>query len=473
MGFYELALARRENRDRLVRIFLVGAGIGGRSVLARLLRFNWVDIVGVSDVNPTAPGMVLARDARIPIFEDAVSALGNLAVDIVFELTGDKSIYAKLVTASNGSFDVVSGDLSYFLWSVLHELDGQEVDLRGKLGEHRVLAEINVMLAHSKTPTEVFDAIVMGGMRITEMPAGSIAIYNKDEKHLILGAAKGFSKQFTRQKTFPVRPGGLTEYILLHSDPILISDLSEHPSFNNPYLMEEGIRSLIAIPLLSDREPVGVLYLDDFRPRTFPSGIDEAIGLLATQAVIAIQTQQALDRIKDLSRHDPLTGLYNRRHLNDVFVAEVHRALRMRHPFSVMLVDIDHFKEINDRFGHSVGDQALQALAHLFGHTLRPYDTAVRYGGEEFLILLPETRDEEAVLVGERLRREVESAKLLPEESPMTCSFGVSALRKDNQGHFQTPEDLIDQADKALYMAKASGRNRVCLFGATPSPVGA
>lgn len=464
MGFQRTKKMGGSSKDGFTRIFLIGAGRGGKAVLNRLLRFNWVQIVGVSDLNPEAEGVVLAREAGLPVFiGDPLQFLQGLEVDLAFDLTGDHLMHSRLLGLPSRSFDVVTGAVSYLLWSVIQELEEQEIQLRAHLGEHRVLLEINQMLSRSETSEQIFEAIVIGGIRMTGMPAGSLSIFDKEKQQLFLVAAKGFSSDFFKHPIYPIRPGGLTEHILSRNEPVLIPNIAEFPSFNNPILLKEGVRSLIAVPLLSEKGPVGILYNDDFKPRTFTSSTLDVLQRLATLAVIAIQKQQALEEIRSLSIRDPLTGLYNRRYLSEILTAEMDRAFRMHRPLSIILIDIDHFKEVNDRYGHVVGDQVLHGLSKLFGLIIRPYDTIARYGGEEFLLLMSETDTVEAVAAAERLRVATASEKLLPEEAALTCSFGVCTLTGE-EGQLPTPEELIQRADKALYEAKRAGRNRVHVF---------
>lgn len=447
----------------MIKVFIIGAGNGGKAVLRRLLRFNWVQISGVADLNPNAPGVLIAREANIPVYhEDPLQTLTRLDIDLVFELTGDQKMQDQLLNLPSRSYDVVSGQASFLLWKVIEELEEQEIRLRSHLAEHRVLSEINLMLSNSQTPDQIFEAIVMGGIRMTGMPAGSLSIFNPEKKELYLAAAKGFSSDFYKDPIYPVRPKGLTEYILSRHEPISIPDIADHPSFNNPILVKEGVRSLIAVPLISEKGPVGILYVDAFKPQTFTPSMVESLQLLATQAVIAIQKQQAFDQIKGLAIRDPLTGLYNRRYLNEILMVETERAFRLNRPLSILLIDIDYFKKINDRFGHLVGDQVLHGLAQLFSTTIRPYDTLARFGGEEFLLLMPETDEKEARNIAERLRTVTASAKLLPDETPMTCSFGMTILNGEKT--LPIPEELVQRADKALYDAKKGGRNRVITY---------
>jgi diguanylate cyclase (GGDEF)-like protein len=450
----------------MVKVLLIGAGKGGQAVLSRLLQFDWVSVVGVHDVDPNAPGLILARQAKLPIFvNEPLERLPTGDVDLVFDLTGNPSVQARLTTLPSRSFDLVTGQVSQLLWNVIQTLEEREIQVREYLREHQVLADINLMLSQSQTPEQIFDAIVTGGTRITEMPSGSLSIVNHEKNELFLVAAKGFSSGFYRDHAvYPVRSGGLTEHILRQTEPVVVPNIADYPAFQNPVLIKEGIRSLIALPLISDRGPVGILYVDDFRPRTFSPSILGMLKPLATQAVLAIQKQQAFEQIRTLSIRDPLTNLYNRRYLNEIVVGELDRAVRLRQPLSVIVIDIDHFKLINDRWGHVVGDQVLRGMAQVLSRYVRAYDTVTRFGGEEFVILMAQTGEDEALALAERIRLETAHERLLPEEYVVTCSFGVNTLVPDAP-LAPTPEEFIHRADQALYDAKHAGRNCVRVFG--------
>jgi diguanylate cyclase (GGDEF)-like protein len=171
--------------------------------------------------------------------------------------------------------------------------------------------------------------------------------------------------------------------------------------------------------------------------------------------------EEALARIEALARTDSLTGLPNRRHVMERLEEEVVRARRYRSPLSVLLLDFDHFKRVNDRFGHQAGDRVLERGAGLLARELRQTDCLGRYGGEEFLGVLPETGLERAAPLAARLgaRVRASAAVIGPDpERPVTVSIGVSAFL----GEADTSEDLLARADSALYRAKAEGRDRVC-----------
>ena len=165
-------------------------------------------------------------------------------------------------------------------------------------------------------------------------------------------------------------------------------------------------------------------------------------------------------RLLELSQTDPLTELYNRRHMMTTLAAEFDRSNRSGSPFALVMIDLDHFKRVNDVYGHQQGDVVLQSTSMVIQAQLRQYDTAARFGGEEFTLLLPETSLDEAVLVAERLRQGISNIQFSGSISDLeiTASFGVAAIPHSK---INTIEDLIRLADKAMYMAKENGRNRV------------
>jgi diguanylate cyclase (GGDEF)-like protein len=172
--------------------------------------------------------------------------------------------------------------------------------------------------------------------------------------------------------------------------------------------------------------------------------------------------REAQKRIEALSRRDSLTGLANRGWLDTVLVLEVERSRRYGSQLSVVMVDIDHFKMVNDSFGHLAGDAVLQSTAKALEKSVRLTDLAGRYGGEEFLLILPNTRLDDARVMAERLRGEVEARQVTFREEPVTVSAGVSEWRSGDDR-----ASLVERADAALYEAKRQGRNRVVCYTAT------
>ena len=164
----------------------------------------------------------------------------------------------------------------------------------------------------------------------------------------------------------------------------------------------------------------------------------------------------ARQRIEELSRRDALTGLTNRRWLDEVLGTEVERARRYQTPFSVAMADLDLFKDINDSFGHAVGDQVLKATAKALEGAVRMTDVVGRYGGEEFLVLLPNTELPQALMLAERMRAGLHLMPVTFRPEPVTASFGVAQWVSED-----SVASLVDRADKALYEAKRTGRDKV------------
>ncbi len=170
------------------------------------------------------------------------------------------------------------------------------------------------------------------------------------------------------------------------------------------------------------------------------------------------------ERLHRLAITDPLTEIYNRRQFFSLAEVELKRAARSRRPFAVLLLDIDHFKAVNDRFGHITGDQVLQQAVTRFQQHLRPYDIIARYGGDEFVILLPETELPTAYEIAGRLRRCMSASAFVTQSGPVAVTTSIGAAVYDPAAHLSI-DSLVDCADQALYDAKQQGRNCVCAWG--------
>jgi diguanylate cyclase (GGDEF)-like protein len=170
--------------------------------------------------------------------------------------------------------------------------------------------------------------------------------------------------------------------------------------------------------------------------------------------------------LSEVSSRDALTGLYNRWFVIEKIDSEMNRAMRHGSPMSLIMLDIDHFKRVNDTWGHGVGDQVLQAIGKLLRDSCRVYDVPGRYGGEEFCIVLPETKPGNTGVVAERIRSRLEETELPCGETSIsvTASIGIAGMDLPEINELLSPAALIDRADRALYSAKNRGRNRVELW---------
>lgn len=176
------------------------------------------------------------------------------------------------------------------------------------------------------------------------------------------------------------------------------------------------------------------------------------------------QLEAMLHKVEALAITDPLTGLYNRRRFADVLKGQFAVTKRYKNPLSCLMVDVDHFKTINDRYGHDIGDRVIQAVAQRISENLREVDIAARYGGEEFAILLPHTAKANAAVVGERLLRVVRGIEVPAEPEPIRLTISVGIAASTDLGPKAVPDHLVQAADRALYKAKTSGRDQVQLY---------
>lgn len=309
---------------------------------------------------------------------------------------------------------------------------------------------------------EVLQNILHSAMSIMDMPAGSVALYDADSARLELHAHAGLSSKFTALEQWQVKPGGLTHEILDRGELFIVEDTEKTDFFRNPLVAEEGVRSLIAVPLKIQKRTIGILYLDDFVPRSHSLAKLELLSILASFATMSIDHARLHERTTQLACTDGLTGLYNHRQFKKIFAEEVARAQRYKKPLSVILFDVDNFKQFNDTYGHPNGDIVLQEMSSLLRDLLRDCDLIFRYGGEEFVALLPETALADAVKVAERIRIfvETESRRFLnriTKASGITVSIGVASQPDDGSDAVT----LLKTVDDLMYRAKREGKNAV------------
>jgi diguanylate cyclase (GGDEF)-like protein len=225
-------------------------------------------------------------------------------------------------------------------------------------------------------------------------------------------------------------------------------------------------RGVLAAPLLAGRHLVGVISISDVSPTRRFSGSDlRLLNMFAQQAAIAVENARLFRETQHLAITDPLTGLFNRRYFFDLAQREIDRAWRYKRQLAVLMLDLDHFKEVNDLYGHAAGDEVLRVVGSRLSDALRKTDILGRYGGEEFAVVLPETAHAGATMVAEKLRKCIHERPIATSHAliTMTASVGIGFLDDRCKGL----DELIDRADQALYEAKRAGRDCVSVWKAT------
>ena len=312
------------------------------------------------------------------------------------------------------------------------------------------------------TQDDSFERVARLAARVLGTPMSAFTVL--DEDRLLFRAATGIeARQVPRDLSF-------CGHAVLDADhPLVIADTRLDPRFHdNPLVTaESGMRFYAGVPVMSPENlPIGTLCVADHSPRQLePRELDTLRDLAAM-----IERELVL---RSLARTDPLTGLYNRRHYELEIEREWRRAMRSRFPVAAMMIDVDHFKDYNDTYGHQKGDAVLRRLAELLGQRFRRSgDLLIRYGGEEFMVIVPDTPPEIAVQLAEDLRQQVEGLDIVHAYSPqrrVTVSIGLAvAIDEDDfrTGHTR----LVRLADEALYVAKNGGRNRISV-SLPPHPV--
>lgn len=223
----------------------------------------------------------------------------------------------------------------------------------------------------------------------------------------------------------------------------------------------DAYRSVLAVPIVGEGAAQGAIALLSRTPDAFSERDRRLLATLASHATFAIKNAQLYQATQQLAITDGLTGVYNRRYFQRQLESELRRAPRYGYPTSLILLDVDHFKQFNDANGHLLGDQVLRSMAQILRDSVRETDVVARYGGEEFAVILPETAPEVALTVAERIRNRMRQHAFWGKgQKPVqvTASLGIASHSTSEV----TAEQLIERADKALYKAKHSGRDRVC-----------
>jgi diguanylate cyclase (GGDEF)-like protein/PAS domain S-box-containing protein len=286
----------------------------------------------------------------------------------------------------------------------------------------------------------------------------SATLFLRDQDKFKVVAARGFEHTARLiNKTFPATDLLLREIQMVKAT-IILDDAQNDPRFEK-WEGSDLVRGWMGVPLIRHEEFIGLLTIDKYNPCAYTQEDARLALSFANSAAIVIENARLFEQTQLMALTDTLTGIYNRRYFYELAQKEFSRSKRYQNPMSIILIDIDHFKNVNDHYGHLAGDQVLMQFVQRIQEELRTSDILARFGGEEFIILLPETNLGDATQVAERLREVTAQYPflLVTAQTFITISLGVSCFK------FTTLslDHLIDESDKALYEAKQFGRNRV------------
>jgi diguanylate cyclase (GGDEF)-like protein len=328
-------------------------------------------------------------------------------------------------------------------------------------------------LTKSITPIQNYETLTRTVLdmsaHLLKAEQGSLMLIDQETDALFLEARKGVIDSAADRVRIN-RGEGIAGRVAQNGESILVEDLENDPRINQKNRQNYKTHSFVSVPLKIDDRIIGVLNLSDkISGEVFNEDDLSLIQSFATQAAIVMERQLFINKTEELKKltiTDPLTGLLNRRYLAERLKNELARSERHLHPLSLLMLDLDGFKRCNDSRGHLFGDSILKNIAEILHNTVRSMDIVARYGGDEFMVILPETGELLAMDIAERVRGNIMRKVALPpdEAAPgprtLTASIGIACFPE----HGDTVELLLENVDKALYRAKNKGKNRVEVF---------
>ncbi|MGM0501394.1 MAG: sensor domain-containing diguanylate cyclase [Bacillota bacterium] len=302
---------------------------------------------------------------------------------------------------------------------------------------------------------EVFNLtvdVIMGTMGVS---MAGLFLLDENKNNLELVASTGLPNNENKDKLIE-KTKELSWSVIKQNKTVIEDEIPIEHTELDLFNMKSGM----IIPLTIRGEVIGTVAAGQVAfKRNFTEADKRFVTTLANQIAIAIENARMYNQMEELATKDGLTKLYNHSHFQEILSKEIEKAKRYHRKLSLLMMDIDNFKDFNDTYGHQVGDEVLKNLASLLKEQMRKSDTVARYGGEEFAVILPETEIEGAVKIGQRLNKEIKNMVINYEDLTLkvTVSIGASTYHQD-----KSQKDLINDSDEALYRAKDSGKDQTC-----------
>jgi diguanylate cyclase (GGDEF)-like protein len=289
----------------------------------------------------------------------------------------------------------------------------------------------------------------------------SLLMVDEERDELYFAIAVGSASEALKNVRLKVGEG-IAGYVAKHGEKVIVPDVMNDPRFAKRIdeMTKWETQSIICVPLRSRLRVLGVIQLVNVDMNHFGEQESFFLQALCDYAAIAIENARAVERIQELTITDDCTGLYNARHLYKTLETEVYRSARFGYEFTVVFIDLDHFKQVNDTHGHLIGSKLLAEIGYLIKAQLRLIDYAFRYGGDEFVVLLPQTGKDQALVVAKRLRDSLRTSMFCKDEGlniNVRASMGVATYPHDAK----TPHDIIRQADEMMYLVKNTSRDNI------------
>ncbi|HKJ27140.1 MAG TPA: diguanylate cyclase [Anaerolineales bacterium] len=330
-------------------------------------------------------------------------------------------------------------------------------DEKRRAAQLEIIRQASLSLTASLEKAQVFDAILTNALRLSP-DALDAHIFTYEDNQLVFGGSKWASgKEGPVWKE--VRKGGLTDTVATIGETIAVEDVVHHPLYVDSQWVKDGWKgSIIGMPLKTASRVVGVLNIAYRTRQEFNKNRLRLLGLLADQAAAAITNVHLHELVKLQATTDTLTGLANRRAFDTRLEDEIKRSSRYHHTASLMMIDLDDFKMINDTFGHPTGDRVLQAVANCLQEAVRDTDFLARYGGDEFALILPETTHAQALTIDAKISEALSRCTMPWAEEGNPLKVTLSTGTASYPGDAKDAESLLAEADARLYIRKGEHR---------------
>ncbi|MGB3939884.1 MAG: sensor domain-containing diguanylate cyclase [Candidatus Manganitrophaceae bacterium] len=335
--------------------------------------------------------------------------------------------------------------------------------LRQKTKELSYFIDVGKALTSTLELKKILRVIMGTAQKMVRCDAWSLLLNDGEREEFYFELAKGISTGSMKRVRYKSSEGPIG-WVAQKGVPLVINDFSKETRFHRrDFFPHTGAKSVLSVPILSKKRVIGILQMINRNTRKPFEQYDlDLLMKLVDQAALAIERSSLYQKMSDLATTDDLTRLYNFRFLDQALSIEIKRSQRYGSSLSLIFLDMDHFKLVNDQHGHLMGSQVLIEVAHLLRKSLREIDIIARYGGDEFVVVLPETDAGAASRLAQRIRNTLRSHEFLKKEGlslHLSASFGIAGFPE----HAKNKTDLIRLADQAMYKAKVMGRDKVYL----------
>ncbi len=381
----------------------------------------------------------------------------------LWQIGGAELLRQPLVLAGFGWAGMATLALGYYVGDLTRQtrhITAINADLRQAQQQLGALHQIALSLSTTLDGNRLMEIILEQLGKLWGYDYGAILLVDEESGDLVLAAAHGYEAHVGMH----MKPDeGICGAVLKSGMPVCVGDIEADGRY---VYGVPGAKSELAVPLTWEGKTLGVLNVEAKMHDAFGATDVALLTTVAEQAASYLANARLHHHTRQLAITDPHTGLFNYRHYMDQVSSMVNQAQLTGSHFSLLMLDLDHFKRVNDTYGHPTGDVVLEQAAKLLRLSCRGMDQVYRYGGEEFAVILPDADKAVAALVADRIRERIASHTFIsrqgrPLDFRMTISIGVGAYPQDGV----TQVDLILAADRALYAAKRTGRNKVVLYG--------